>query len=305
MVAKHTAAALGLLIASFGSVSAQTFSSSAAAVSREASAVRSLSLANQGLTPASTALPRVFVPTLPRTTYTRYPWKTDIVATVFWIGETPTQNNPTPNDKSSWDTQWAKNYGGFDDPDPSERGSNYCPVKFTPKENPFYVALPYNDLVDYKTTKSEAARIIPWYKERFVKAGKSVVKGQWIAIRHGNRVCYAQWEDCGPWVTDDADYVFGNSRPKNQSNNGAGIDLSPAVRDYLGITSGRKCDWRFVDLNEIPEGPWRDLGSNNHFVQNKTKAGAQQNDLLASRLEELRRMRDEYFRKNGNSQYLR
>jgi hypothetical protein len=305
MVAKHTAAAVGLLIASFGSASAQTFSSSAAAVSREASAVGSLSLARQGFTPTSAALPRVFVPTLPRTAYTRYPWKTDIVATVFWIGESPTENNPVPNDKSSWDPAWAKNYGGYDDPDPSQRGRNFCPVKFTPRQNPFYVALPYNDVLNHETTKREAANIIPWYKERFVKAGKSVVKGQWIAIRHGNRVCYAQWEDCGPFVTDDADYVFGDARPKNNSNDGAGIDVSPAVRDYLGMSSGRKCDWRFVDLNEIPDGPWRDLGTNNHFVQNKTKAGVQQNDLLASRLEELRRMRDEYFRKNGNSQYLR
>ena len=305
MVAKHTAAALGLLIASFGSASAQTFSSSAAAVSREASAVSSLSLARQGFTPTTAALPRVFVPTLPRTAYTRYPWKTDIVATVFWIGESPTENNPVPNDKSSWDPAWAKNYGGYDNPDPAQRGRNFCPVKFTPLQNPFYVALPYNDVINSETTKREAAKIIPWYKERFVKAGKSVVKGQWVAIRHGNRVCYAQWEDCGPFVTDDADYVFGDARPKNTSNDGAGIDVSPAVRDYLGMSSGRKCDWRFVDLNEIPDGPWRELGSNNHFVQNKSKAGAQQNDLLASRLEELRRMRDEYFRKNGNSQYLR
>ncbi|MBX7208232.1 MAG: hypothetical protein K1X78_07985 [Verrucomicrobiaceae bacterium] len=250
-------------------------------------------------------MPRVFVPTLPRTAYTRYPWKTDITATVFWIGEAPTANNPTPNHQSSWDTEWAKNYGGFDDPDPTHRGRDYCPLKFKPGQNPFYVALPYNDLIDYKTTKSEAARIVPWYKERFVKAGRSVLKGQWIAIRYGNRVCYAQWEDCGPFVTDDAAYVFGSARPKNPENSGAGIDMSPAVRDYLGISSGMKCDWRFVDLNEIPDGPWRSYGTNNHFVQNKTKAAAQQNEMLASRLEELRRMRDEYFRKSGTNQAIR
>ncbi len=304
MVDKHTAAALATVIVLSATAGAQTFSPSSASVSRDRS-LPTLKLTQKGGKPVAAPLPRVFVPTLPRTAYTRYPWKTDIVATVFWVGEMPTENNPTPNHQSSWDTEWAKNYGGFDDPDPLQRGRDFCPVKFKPGLNPFYVALPYNDLINYKTTKPEAATIIPWFKERFVKAGKSVLKGQWIAIRYGNQVCYAQWEDCGPWVTDDAAYVFGNARPKNTENNGgAGIDLSPAVRDFLGISSGRKCDWRFVDLNEVPDGPWRSLGQNNHFVQNKTKAATQQNEMLASRLEELRRMRDEYFKKNG-SQYLR
>ncbi len=306
MVAKNTAAALGMMIVAIGSAVGQTTPSSPAVVYRGTSPAASSPFSRPAGSSVSAPLPRVYVPTLPRTVYTRYPWKTDIVATVFWVGEMPTANNPTPNHKSSWDTEWAKNYGGFDDPDPLQRGRDFCPVKFKPGLNPFYVALPYNDLINYKTTKPEAARIIPWFKERFVKAGKSVLKDQWIAIRYGNRVCYAQWQDCGPWVTDDAAYVFGNARPKNTENNGgAGIDLSPAVRDYLGMSSGMKCDWRFVDLNEIPDGPWRTLGANNHFVQNKTKAATQQNEMLATRLEELRRMRDEYFRKNGSSMYVR
>ena len=74
----------------------------------------------------------------------RYPWKRNIVTTVFWIGERPSRNNPVPNRRSSWDKDWARNYGGFDDPNPAHR-SNYIPVKFTPRQNPFYCALPYND----------------------------------------------------------------------------------------------------------------------------------------------------------------
>ena len=65
----------------------------------------------------------------------------------------------------------------------------------------FYVALPYNDCIDYNSHKPEASRVIPWFKQKFVRSGKTVLKGQWIAIRYGNRVCYAQWEDCGPFVT--------------------------------------------------------------------------------------------------------
>jgi hypothetical protein len=30
-------------------------------------------------------------------------------------------------------------------------------------------------------------------------------------------------------------YVFGNERPKPTLNKGAGLDVSPAVRDYLGL----------------------------------------------------------------------
>src|ERR1051326_3226990 len=45
-----------------------------------------------------------------------YPWKRSIVTTVFWIGEKPSENNPVPNKSSSWDKEWAKSYGGFDDP---------------------------------------------------------------------------------------------------------------------------------------------------------------------------------------------
>lgn len=252
---------------------------------------------------ASIVIPRVNSPTMPRLGYAKYPWKTDIMATVFWVGETPTENNPTPNNKSSWDTEWEKNFGGFDDPDPSKRGPNYCPKGFTPGLNPFYIALPYNDCLDYNSHKSEASRVIPWFKERYTKAGKSVLRGTWLAIRYGNRVCYAQWEDCGPFVTDDHEYVFGNARPKNTSNKGAGLDVSPAVRDYLGMGSSGKCDWRFVDVNEVPPGPWRNLGMNNHFVRSQQIQKTNDAAAVAARLQELRRLRDEYFKQNGAGQF--
>jgi hypothetical protein len=248
----------------------------------------------------SSGLPKVFAPTLPRTAYTRYPWKTDIVATVFWVGETPTANNPTPNNKSSWDVNWEANYGGFDDPDPAKRRSDFTPVAFRPGLNPFYIALPYNDCLNYKTHKPEAARVIPWFKTSFTKPGRSVLRGAWLAIRYGNQVCYAQWEDCGPFVTDDWEYVFGNARPKNSMNNGAGIDVSPAVRDYLGMKSGAKVDWRFVDVNEIPDGPWARIGMNNHFVRIAELRARQQQNLAASKLEELRRLRDLPAATGGN-----
>ncbi len=208
--------------------------------------------------------PQVFVPTTSRTSTQRYPWKTGIVTTVFWIGEQPTENNPVPNNKSSWDANWVGNYGGYDSPDPSSR-RNYIPVNFVPRQNPFYVALPYND-VTHGQFKPEAALVIPWFKQSYTAPGQSVCKGRWLAVRKGNRVCYAQWEDCGPFRTDHFQYVFQNERPKPNLNRGAGLDVSPAVRDYLGLSSTDVTDWQFVEVRDVPPGPWRSYGDNNHFV---------------------------------------
>src|SRR6266404_2599164 len=77
----------------------------------------------------------------------RSAWKRNIVTTVFWVGELATVNSPVSNEKSSWDLSWMANYGGFDPPETSNR-RNYLPVAFVPRQNPFYVALPYNDLIN-------------------------------------------------------------------------------------------------------------------------------------------------------------
>lgn len=200
----------------------------------------------------------------------RFPWKKNIVTTVFWIGENPSGNNPVPNHASSWDAAWAKNYGGYDDPNPARR-QDYIPAKFTPRQNPFYCALPYNDK-SREGHRSEASRVVPWYKEAYRGPGVSVCKGRWVAIRKGNRTVYAQWEDAGPFRTDHWEYVFGNERPKGNLNRGAGLDVSPAVRDYLGLGSTDVTDWKFVEFSEVPPGPWARLGDNNTFVINQRKA---------------------------------
>src|SRR3954465_1272969 len=60
--------------------------------------------------------PQVFVPTTSRKRGSRLPRKTNIVTTVFWVGEAAGGNNPVPNVKSSWDANWTSNYGGGDTP---------------------------------------------------------------------------------------------------------------------------------------------------------------------------------------------
>jgi hypothetical protein len=115
-------------------------------------------------------------------------------------------------------------------------------------------------------TKSESRSVIPWFRDAFERPGKSVCKGRWLAIRHGNRIAYAQWEDCGPFRTDHWQYVFGNDRPMPNLNQGAGLDVSPAIRDYLGMGGKDVCDWKFVDVRDVPMGPWTRYGDNNTFV---------------------------------------
>jgi hypothetical protein len=195
----------------------------------------------------------------------RYPWKLNIVTTIFWTGEHPTANNPVPNSRSSWDRHWAANYGGYDNPNPGAR-RDYIPAGFIPRQNPFYVALPYND-VEGGRTKPEAPSMIPWFRTAFVRSGQTTLKDRWVAIRHGGRICYAQWEDCGPFRTDHWQYVFGNERPRPNLNQGAGLDVSPAVRDYLGLANKDVCDWKFVEYREVPSGgAWARYGDNNTFV---------------------------------------
>jgi hypothetical protein len=200
----------------------------------------------------------------------RYPWKTDIITTVFWIGEPVGGHNFTPNCSSSWDANWTRSYGGFDNPNPEAR-RNYLPVSFVPRQNPFYVALPYND-VTRGTTKPESRVVIPWFREAFRKEGQSVCRDRWVAVRsRTGRVAYAQWSDCGPFRTDHWQYVFGMDRPKPNLNGGAGLDVSPAMRDYLGLQSTDVTDWKFVDLKDVPSGPWLLYGENNPFAQRRTR----------------------------------
>lgn len=182
-----------------------------------------------------------------------YPWKKEIVTTVFWIGQGCTSISSTTNVQSAWDADWKENYGGYDDPN---KRSGLLPKKFAATLNPFYIALPFNDL----KYPDLARKFIPWYKapnskERWV----SQCKGRWIQIRNkAGKIAYGQWQDVGPLRTDHAKYVFGNARPVDF--NGAGLDVSPAIQDYLGLNGLDKTDWRFVEDSEVPSGPWMTYG---------------------------------------------
>ena len=255
---------------------------------------------------APTALVR---PVAPTGAGALYPWRLHVTTTLFWIGEQATDRNPVTNSKSSWDQNWLANFGGYDDPEPANRIANlstgeFRPKAFVPKLNPFYVALPYNDVVSSCQHKAEAARVIPWFGRLRPEPGATVCKGRWLQIYNGRLSCYAQWEDCGPWLTDDWEYVFGSKPPQATQNGAAGLDVSPAVRDYLSLASGKKVHWRFVEAAQVPHGPWKKYGGSSASAAPQIAFTPGQRlpdnaDLETQRryMEYLRKLRDEDYLK--------
>ncbi len=176
------------------------------------------------------------------------------LTTVFWVGEGASEDNEyISNYVSYWDEDWQVNYGGVDDP---EDRCGYYPCSFTPKENPFYFALPYGDYNEDNSVK-ESVKLIPWYEEKNPYA--SIIKNKWIKIVYQNKACYAQWEDVGPFEIDDFNYVFGVAGQKNKHGVEAGLDISPATWDCLGLEDNNITEWRFVDESEVPSGPWKEI----------------------------------------------
>ena len=181
-----------------------------------------------------------------------YPVHSDITATIFWVGEAADDSNDYIHNRSSaWTADWVAAFGGVDDP---ERRCDFKPCGFTPKENPFYFALPFGDYTETGMKPAAELAVIPWY-DSSVQSGGSLLKNRWIEVTTGKKTVYAQWEDVGPFESDDAGYVFGGQRPKETR---AGLDLSPAAGAYLGIGGRGKVSWRFVEEAQVPGGPWRE-----------------------------------------------
>jgi len=209
---------------------------------------------------------------------TAYPMHTGIVATTFWVGEI---FDPNASDGSqvysTYDSQWAAHYGGCDGvvinrdctTEPRSAENGYFPTSMTPRENPFYLDLPFDDINDPGAFARRAA-VIPWaaepgYAGHDTDPAFSYMKNRWVQISNGPRTCYGQIQDAGPGQYNDADYVFGSDdqRPENTKFNSAGMDVSPALNGCLGFTDlngeDDHVDWRFVDAENVPDGPWRTL----------------------------------------------
>ncbi|MDQ3076963.1 MAG: hypothetical protein M3Q63_02860 [bacterium] len=194
------------------------------------------------------------------TTPSRYPLHKNITATVFWVGEPVGNGSSEDNALSAWDDEWQKSYGGYDD---YVNRNGYYPAGFIPKENPFYVDVPYNDFDDDGNRKPNAYDVVPWAHEKVWGEEESMMKNRWVKITKNNVTCYGQNEDAGPYEYDDYAYVFGTQPPKNKEANNAGMDISPALRDCLTFeglnTDSNKVDWQFIDEKDVPEGPWKTI----------------------------------------------
>lgn len=178
-----------------------------------------------------------------------------ILTTVFWVGErSRTAGGHSDNIDSAWDANWKENFGGLDSP---IYRKGYFPAKFRPKQNPFYVALPFNDIKNPDLI--ETCPLLQFFKVKREQWVRSVCKNRWIEISYHGKTCYAQWQDVGPQVTNDYEYVFEGQEPKVQHNDMAGLDVSPAVRDYIFLKGGAHTTWRFVDDSEVPAGPWSEV----------------------------------------------
>lgn len=184
----------------------------------------------------------------------------NITVTIFWVGEEGTaDNNFIPNNQSAWDDNWGGHYGGYDDP---YNRKGFYPSNFTPKENPFYFALPFNDFDGNGIKKSNSDQL------GLRTVCEPICKNAWIRIVKGNRTVYAQWEDVGPFEENDFNYVFGGGRPKNKINNNAGLDVSPAVRDYLGLEDIDSIDWQFINPKDVPNGSWKETVTDSQISWN-------------------------------------
>ncbi len=223
--------------------------------------------------------------TFQKTVTNTWPVHNNIVASLFWTGEGASDDNgDISNYGSAWSSSWTIDYGLEDKPslardvDGFPTSSNY---KNT--ENPFYCALPYNDLgalvsdgnrndiIDLQLTndgteygyKKNRNTAVYWHADSTTmstNSSKSIVKNRWVKIMANGKTAYAQWEDAGPFYYNDIEYVFGSSSPLNSKQLGAGIDLSPAVMKKLyndANHGGATVSWQFVDECEVPSTPWK------------------------------------------------
>jgi hypothetical protein len=201
---------------------------------------------------------------------------TGIVSTTFWVGEIFDPNAADGSQViSTYDDNWLANYGGCDGvvtkgtcgTERRTAANGYFPTQMTPRQNPFYLDLPFDDVND-RTAAAQRASVVPWahdpgWAQRLADPNQSIMKNRWVAIRKNGVVCYGQIEDAGPGQYHDAAYVFGSNdaRPANGRYGGAGMDVSPALNGCLGFSEldgdADQVDWWFVDDVDVPPGPWK------------------------------------------------
>ena len=83
--------------------------------------------------------------------------------------------------------------------------NGFFPTRMTPRENPFYLDLPFDD-VNNAAAFSQRAQLIPWaddpgYAGHAHDPAFSYMKNRWVELMRDGRTCYGQIEDAGPEPT--------------------------------------------------------------------------------------------------------
>jgi len=198
----------------------------------------------------------------------------DVRATTFWAGEEASEDNMgISNIPSAWYSNWPAHFGGIDNPENRDPKNSYFPEGFTPKENPFYVAIPIQEFTETGEAPyaHELLSDMPYVgKDNAV----SRLKNQWVKISYNDKKVYAQVADIGPipdGAETDVGYILGQ-KPYvyTEELEIGGIDMSPAVTIYLtedeerppliSQTSLEGVSWELVPPECVPEeGPWNEI----------------------------------------------
>jgi hypothetical protein len=217
----------------------------------------------------------------------KYPLHTGIVATTFWVGEIFDANAEDGSQMlSTYDANWFANFGGCDGVASNGKcttekrvaSNGFFPSSMKPKQNPFYLDLPYDDVNDSTGFKNRG-QVIPWandpaYAGQVNNQGVSLMKNRWVKLTKDGQTCYGQIADAGPGEYHDSAYVFGanDARPANARYGGAGMDVSPALNGCLNFAEldgdSDKVDWQFVEAADVPAGPWLTISSSDNKVIN-------------------------------------
>lgn len=194
-----------------------------------------------------------------------------IPATTFWVGEVFDAKAADGSQRiSTYDSRWMKHYGGCDGrvrkgvcrTERRRARNGWFPKRMRPKQNPFYLDVPFDDVNDPIGFRTRC-QVIPWAKtqapHRCRDRNYSYLKNRWVKLTgRSGRVCYGQVQDAGPGHYHDAAYVFGGARPANRRYGAAGLDVSPALNGCLGFRrlngTGDLVTWQFVD--RPGRGPW-------------------------------------------------
>jgi hypothetical protein len=235
---------------------------------------------------AVTPTPSPSVSASPSGAAREYPWHTGIVSTTFWVGEIFDPNASDGSQMlSTYDGNWFASYGGCDgvstggtcSTEARTAANGYFPTTMTPKENPFYLDLPFDDINDSIGLKTRQS-VIPWagdaaYAGAGTNSNVSLMKNRWVRITANGQTCYGQIQDAGPGQYHDAAYVFGSNdaRPANKEFNGAGMDVSPAMNGCLRYSEldgeNDVVNWQFVEASDVPAGPWKKVVTTSGVAQ--------------------------------------